>query len=208
VLPGDWQLVELNPAWVTAQRKVNGTARRKTDPVDLVAIADLLLAGRGGPVVVGDEPLIELTAWVDRSFGQRQRLTSGGDQPVSDLGLHDHVAAGEPGEGPVDLAQQLVFQPRPDVHPPAAMRHPAGYQASQPLDDAEGRGRGATAPRRGPVGRGAAPPSLPGMMVPSRRRRSGPRGCSPPRPAVRLCLAGAVVRVIIGSLCERIASAD
>lgn len=64
VLPGSWQLVELNPAWVTAQRKVNGSARRKTDDIDLVAIADLLLAGRGYEVAVGDEPLVELTAWV------------------------------------------------------------------------------------------------------------------------------------------------
>lgn len=64
MLPAEWQLVELNPAWVTAQRKVNGTARRKTDPIDLIAIADLLLAGRGYRVPGGDEPLVELTAWV------------------------------------------------------------------------------------------------------------------------------------------------
>ena len=64
LLPAAWQLVELNPAWVTAQRRVNGTARRKTDPIDLVAIADLLLAGRGYEVAVGDEPLVELCAWV------------------------------------------------------------------------------------------------------------------------------------------------
>jgi transposase len=64
VLPTDWQLVELNPAWVSAQRRVNGSARTKTDPIDLVAIADLLLAGRGYEVVVGDEALVELTAWV------------------------------------------------------------------------------------------------------------------------------------------------
>lgn len=64
VLPADWQLVELNPAWVSAQRRVNGTARTKTDPIDLVAVADLLLAGRGYEVVVGDEALVELGAWV------------------------------------------------------------------------------------------------------------------------------------------------
>ncbi len=64
MLPTSWQLVELNPAWVTAQRKVNGSARRKTDDIDLAAIADLLLAGRGYEVAVGDEPLVELTAWV------------------------------------------------------------------------------------------------------------------------------------------------
>src|SRR5680860_1591259 len=64
VLPEAWQLVELNPAWVSAQRRVNGSGRTKTDPIDLVAIADLLLAGRGYEVVVGDEALVELGAWV------------------------------------------------------------------------------------------------------------------------------------------------
>jgi transposase len=64
LLPDAWQLVELNPAWVTAQRKVNGSARRKTDPIDLLAIADLLLAGRGYAVAGGDEPLVALAAWV------------------------------------------------------------------------------------------------------------------------------------------------
>lgn len=48
------ELVELNPAWVKAQRKVNGTARRKTDALDLLAIGDLLLAGRGYRVPVGE----------------------------------------------------------------------------------------------------------------------------------------------------------
>jgi transposase len=64
VWPDGWQLVELNPAHVTAQRRVNGSRGVKTDRIDLVAIADLLLAGRGVPVVVGDAPLLELQAWV------------------------------------------------------------------------------------------------------------------------------------------------
>lgn len=64
VLPDAWQLLELNPAWVAAQRRVNGSARTKTDPTDLVAIADLLLAGRGYEVPAVAESLVELTAWV------------------------------------------------------------------------------------------------------------------------------------------------
>ncbi len=64
VWPQGWQVVELNPAHVTAQRRVNGSRGVKTDRVDLIAIADLLLAGRGVPVVLGDEPLVELQAWV------------------------------------------------------------------------------------------------------------------------------------------------
>lgn len=64
VWPQDWQVVELNPAHVTAQRRVNGSRGVKTDRIDLTAIADLLLAGRGVPVVIGDAPLLELQAWV------------------------------------------------------------------------------------------------------------------------------------------------
>jgi transposase len=43
---------------------VNGQRGVKTDRVDLVAIADLLLAGRGWPVAACGESLIELSAWV------------------------------------------------------------------------------------------------------------------------------------------------
>jgi hypothetical protein len=45
VLPADWQLVELNPALVTAQRRANGQRTVKTNQVDLAAICDLLRAG-------------------------------------------------------------------------------------------------------------------------------------------------------------------
>ena len=64
VLPAGWQVVELNPAWVTAQRRVNGSRGVKTDRIDLAAITDLLLAGRGHEVVAVADPLVELTAWV------------------------------------------------------------------------------------------------------------------------------------------------
>ena len=64
VWPQGWQVLELNPAHVTAQRRVNGSRGVKTDRIDLIAIADLLLAGRGVPVVLGDAPLLELQAWV------------------------------------------------------------------------------------------------------------------------------------------------
>ena len=56
VWPQGWQIVELNPAHVSAQRRVNGQRGVKTDRVDLAAIADLLLAGRGSPVVACGEP--------------------------------------------------------------------------------------------------------------------------------------------------------
>jgi transposase len=63
-LPDDWQVVELNPGHVAMQRRVNGQRGVKSDQVDLTAIADLLLAGRGNPVVVADDPLVELTGQV------------------------------------------------------------------------------------------------------------------------------------------------
>ena len=48
--PADWQLLELNPAQVAEQRRVNGKRRVKTDAIDLQAMTDLVLAGRGNPV--------------------------------------------------------------------------------------------------------------------------------------------------------------
>jgi transposase len=66
VLPADWQLVELNPAHVTTQRRARGQRGVKTDPVDLVAISDLLLAGHGvaRDRVGVDQAMVELAALV------------------------------------------------------------------------------------------------------------------------------------------------
>src|SRR5215207_5157165 len=52
--PSTWQVVELNPAHVTEQRRVMGRRRVKTDARDLEATTELLLAGRG---VLVAEPL-------------------------------------------------------------------------------------------------------------------------------------------------------
>jgi transposase len=62
LLPADWQLIELNPAHVTEQRRV------KTDQVDLVAMYDLLVAGRGQPAGRRDAALLELQAWTAMRF--------------------------------------------------------------------------------------------------------------------------------------------
>ena len=62
--PLAWEVVMLNPAHVTAQRRVNGQRGVKSDAVDLLAIADLLLAGRGVPVPAVSEAVVELSAWV------------------------------------------------------------------------------------------------------------------------------------------------
>jgi transposase len=62
VWPG-WQVVGLNPAHVSEQRRAMGRRRVKTDALDLEAITELVLAGRG--VVVGERSssITELTAW-------------------------------------------------------------------------------------------------------------------------------------------------
>jgi transposase len=61
--PGGWEVLELNPGHVTEQRRVLGKRTIKTDAIDLQAMTELLLAGRGQPVQ--DRPLAlgELTAW-------------------------------------------------------------------------------------------------------------------------------------------------
>ena len=85
VWPDGWQVVELNPAHVTAQRRVNGQRGVKTDRVDLVAIADLLLAGRGVPVTLAGEALVELTAWVAHRSRRVQVRTATKNQLLGQL---------------------------------------------------------------------------------------------------------------------------
>ena len=60
--PAGWQLRELNPAHVGEQRRVMGRRRVKTDAIDLEAITELLLAGRGEPVTGRQQVLGELAA--------------------------------------------------------------------------------------------------------------------------------------------------
>ena len=62
VWPG-WEVVELNPAHVSEQRRVMGRRRVKTDALDLEAITELLLAGRGVPVGEPSVVITELAAW-------------------------------------------------------------------------------------------------------------------------------------------------
>ncbi|MGI8769246.1 MAG: IS110 family transposase [Propionibacteriaceae bacterium] len=61
--PAGWEVLELNPAHVTEQRRVQGRRRVKTDAIDLEAITELVLAGRGVPVTVREQVIGELTAW-------------------------------------------------------------------------------------------------------------------------------------------------
>ena len=68
VWPG-WEVVELNPAHVTEQRRAMGRRRVKTDALDLEAMTELLLAGRGVRVQRDVPALVELAAWA----GHRRR---------------------------------------------------------------------------------------------------------------------------------------
>lgn len=61
--PDGWEVLELNPAQVAEQRRVQGRRRVKTDVIDLEAIAELVLAGYGRPVTDRDVVIGEVTAW-------------------------------------------------------------------------------------------------------------------------------------------------
>ena len=62
VLPAAWNVVELNPAHVAMQRRVNGQRGVKTDLVDATAMFDVLVAGRGSVVVTRDDTAAQLSA--------------------------------------------------------------------------------------------------------------------------------------------------
>jgi transposase len=61
--PAGWEVLEFNPAHVAEQRRVAGRRRVKTDAIDLEAITELVLAGRGQPVVAAETVVCEIAAW-------------------------------------------------------------------------------------------------------------------------------------------------
>lgn len=61
--PSGWEVLELNPAHVGEQRRVQGRRRVKTDAIDLEAITELVLAGRGIAVTAREQVIGELAAW-------------------------------------------------------------------------------------------------------------------------------------------------
>jgi transposase len=92
-LPDEWELRLLNPGHVAMQRKANGQRGVKTDRVDLVAITDLLLAGRGTIAPSFADPVMTLAGWVAhrrrRSLVRRrtiQQLTTHVDRCFPGLG--------------------------------------------------------------------------------------------------------------------------
>ena len=83
--PTRWELLELNPGHVTEQRRVLGKRTIKTDAVDLEAMTELLLAGRGLPVRGRDTALTELTAWSAHRTGRVQLRTATKNQLLGQL---------------------------------------------------------------------------------------------------------------------------
>lgn len=92
-LPASWDLRLLNPGHVAAQRRVNGSRGVKTDKIDLAAITDMLLAGKGTVAPAFSDPIMTLTGWVNhrrrRSLVRRrtiQQLTTHVDRCFPGLG--------------------------------------------------------------------------------------------------------------------------
>lgn len=85
VWPAGWQVLELNPAHVAEQRRVQGRRRVKTDALDLEAITDLVLAGRG--IEVGDREAVigELGAWAAHRTRRVQSRTATKNQLLGQL---------------------------------------------------------------------------------------------------------------------------
>ena len=83
--PTGWEVLELNPAHVTEQRRVLGKRTIKTDVVDLQAMTELLLAGRGQPVHDRSLVLGELTAWSAHRTGRVLLRTATKNQLLGQL---------------------------------------------------------------------------------------------------------------------------
>jgi transposase len=83
--PCGWELLELNPAHVSEQRRVQGRRRVKTDAIDLEAITELVLAGQGAPVNERAEVLGELAAWVGHRSRRVQARTALKNQLLGQL---------------------------------------------------------------------------------------------------------------------------
>lgn len=83
--PIGWEVLELNPGHVTEQRRVLGKRTIKTDVIDLQAMTELLLAGRGQPVRGRSLVLGELTAWSAHRTGRVLLRTATKNQLLGQL---------------------------------------------------------------------------------------------------------------------------
>jgi transposase len=83
--PLGWKVVELNPAHVAEQRRVMGRRRLKTDKIDVEAITELVLAGRGR--VIGEREMLigEMAAWAQHRMRRVATRTATKNQLLSQL---------------------------------------------------------------------------------------------------------------------------
>jgi transposase len=85
VWPAGWQVLELSPARVSEQRRVQGRRRVKTDAIDLEAITELVLAGHGVPVTARSAAVTELTGWAMQRGRRVQTRTATKNQLLAQL---------------------------------------------------------------------------------------------------------------------------
>jgi transposase len=83
--PIGWEVLELNPGHVTEQRRVLGKRTIKTDVIDLQAMTELLLAGRGQPIRDRSMVFGELTAWSAHRTGRVVLRTATKNQLLGQL---------------------------------------------------------------------------------------------------------------------------
>jgi transposase len=85
VWPTGWEVVELSPARVSEQRRVQGRRRVKTDAIDLEAITELVLAGHGVPVTARSATITELSGWAMHRGRRVQTRTATKNQLLAQL---------------------------------------------------------------------------------------------------------------------------
>ena len=85
VWPAGWQVLELSPARVAEQRRVQGRRRVKTDAIDLEAITELVLAGDGIPMTACTREVTELTGWAMQRGRRIQTRTATKNQLLAQL---------------------------------------------------------------------------------------------------------------------------
>lgn len=83
--PPGWELVQLNPAHVAEQRKVSGRRRVKTDAIDLEAITELVLGGRGLPVAEQSAVIGEISALSSHRYRRVEARTALKNQLLGQL---------------------------------------------------------------------------------------------------------------------------
>jgi transposase len=85
VWPAGWEVLELSPARVADQRRVQGRRRIKTDAIDLEAITELVLAGYGVAVTARAVAVTELTGWAMHRGRRVQARTAVKNQLLGQL---------------------------------------------------------------------------------------------------------------------------